>query len=303
MPKHITIRITGMTCAHCEQTAKKLLESIDSVESATIESWESGIAHLKISQNVSLDTIEAVLSNGGYGLANNAPQPKGNPLIAALLLALMVGGIALIITVFSSKFAARPSSLAEIPVNDNDNTSVEANVANEPITNEETITEENNSPSFTLPIIALDNPPEQPPALNFSVTPDVEAAGEIRIPDSERPITVLLFGTAGCSTCGIEAQSLARIVKEHDAEHLRVVFVDIYNVGGSQQLAWFANVLDATNLTWAVDTEGTLRELLGVDIDATLILDRQGNILYRDDFLTPDTVLREQIEQALEAEL
>ncbi|RMG86195.1 MAG: hypothetical protein D6712_08045 [Chloroflexi bacterium] len=302
MPEYIKIQINGMTCKHCEETAQNLLEAIDGVESATIDNWESGITHLEASKNIPLEAIEDALSKGGYRLANTSKR-AGNPLIAVLLLSLMVGGLALIIIVFSSRFAARPTSLAEIPSNNNQNltsTTVESETAS---TNEIADIETNNTASFTLPIIALDNPPEQPPALNFSVTPDVEIAGEIRIPDNERPITVLLFGTAGCSTCGIEAQSLARIVEEHDTEHLRVVFVDIYNVGGSQQLAWFANVLQATNLTWAVDTEGVLRELLGVDIDATLILDRQGNILYRDDFLTPDAVLREQIERALEAAL
>lgn len=45
---------------------------------------------------------------------------------------------------------------------------------------------------------------------------------------------------------------------------------------------------------------GTFRDQYAVDIDPTVIMNRNGAILHRDDFITEEGTLREQIELALQ---
>jgi thiol-disulfide isomerase/thioredoxin len=153
---------------------------------------------------------------------------------------------------------------------------------------------------ITLPVISTDNAPVSPPGLRSIEQASVaETAGTVQIPNPNKTITVLLAGAPGCSTCGIEAQQLSRLLDEYGSENLSVVFVDIYNFGGPEMLAWFANVLEATNLTWAIDVDGSFKERYAVDLDSTVIMNPSGEILYRDDSLTSHETLRDQIALAL----
>jgi hypothetical protein len=45
---------------------------------------------------------------------------------------------------------------------------------------------------------------------------------------------------------------------------------------------------------------GTFRDQYAVDIDSTIIMNRNGAIHYRDDFITDEGTLREQIDLALQ---
>lgn len=121
----------------------------------------------------------------------------------------------------------------------------------------------------------------------------------IQIPDQDRALTILLAGTVGCATCGTEAQTLSRILDEYGDERLRVIFVDIYNIGGTEPLAQFASQLGATNLTWTIDTDKTFMRTYKVDLDSTVIMDQAGNILFRDNIITSFETFQEQIEVAL----
>lgn len=138
-------------------------------------------------------------------------------------------------------------------------------------------------------------------AANDTTLPPGTDQRRVLIPDPDSRLTIVLSGLAGCSTCGIEAQHLSRLQDEYGPDTLHVVFVDIYNYGGPDALAWFARVLDAQNLTWAIDEDGAFKETYMVDVDSTLIMDRAGHILYRDDKVTSYEELREQIDRALQS--
>jgi hypothetical protein len=123
--------------------------------------------------------------------------------------------------------------------------------------------------------------------------------GAVQIPDPNSRITVVVAGAVGCSSCGLEAQSLAQLLNEYGTQKVRAVFVDVYKFGGPDAVAWFANVLGAANLTWAIDTNGSFKGRYNADIDTTLILNRDGQILYRDDILTPSETFRKAMDAAL----
>ncbi|RMF82760.1 MAG: hypothetical protein D6737_00860 [Chloroflexi bacterium] len=199
-------------------------------------------------------------------------------LLTASMIGLMVAGLVTIGVVFTTHRQSLPLSA----------TSTELGVV-EPI---------------LLPVISTeDAAPTAPSAFaafeDEAVAPSTHFIGAVQIPNAEKSITILLAGVAGCASCGFEAQNMSRLQDEYNLEELQFVFVDIYNFGGPDQLAWYANVLEATNLTWAIDADGLFKDAYGVDIDATLILNDSGDILYRDDTVTSYETLREQIDLIL----
>lgn len=62
-----TIKITGMTCAHCEKTVKQALLQQSGVKSVSV-SHQSGIAYIRCETKLSDKQIDAVLTPLGYGL-------------------------------------------------------------------------------------------------------------------------------------------------------------------------------------------------------------------------------------------
>ncbi|MCI0709559.1 MAG: cation transporter, partial [Chloroflexi bacterium] len=271
----LRFKIEGMTCASCAYHAHKALERLTGVTEVVIDSWHQGNARLLIdADSVTEGEIAKALDEIGYSIAkadenadtadgrSKSPSPARRRM-TPLLLIFMLAGIILVTVVFVNNRQSLPINTGRIDVD----AAVFAS-------------------GSILPVISTDNAPNDLSFLNIGETPVVNAAGEVRIPDPDRSVTVFLAGIPGCSTCGIEAQYLSNILEDLGTDNLRIVFVDVYNMAGSDNLAWFANVLEATNLTWAIDTTGTFRQQYAVDIDSTVIMNRSGKILYRDDFVT-----------------
>ncbi len=61
------IHITGMSCAHCENTIKKTLLQINGVKSVSV-SYQSGFAHVKSESKLDLKQIDALLGPLGYSI-------------------------------------------------------------------------------------------------------------------------------------------------------------------------------------------------------------------------------------------
>ncbi len=59
------LKIEGMMCPHCEARVKKILESIDGIDSATT-SFVNGTADLTLSKDVDMDIIKSAIENDGY---------------------------------------------------------------------------------------------------------------------------------------------------------------------------------------------------------------------------------------------
>ncbi len=61
----ITLKVEGMMCPHCEATVKKALEAVEGVTEATA-SHTAGTATVQAADNVSEDTLAAVIEAQGY---------------------------------------------------------------------------------------------------------------------------------------------------------------------------------------------------------------------------------------------
>lgn len=60
-------QITGMSCAHCENTIKKTLLQVNGVKSVSV-SHHNGLAHVKSESKLDLKQVDALLGPLGYGI-------------------------------------------------------------------------------------------------------------------------------------------------------------------------------------------------------------------------------------------
>ncbi len=58
------LQIKGMSCGHCSARVEKVLNAIDGVEAKV--DLDSNSAHLKLSKEVSNETIKSVVDGIGY---------------------------------------------------------------------------------------------------------------------------------------------------------------------------------------------------------------------------------------------
>jgi copper chaperone CopZ len=287
--------VQGMTCAGCVMSVEYALQQLKGVQSVTVDYLRGGRTHIEFEPHqVTQEQVAQALDAAGYTADFSVPvddpieqvassQP-GQPLLkrflSLFLLTLMIAGIATIFYVFSRNQASLPVNLDEVATSDT-------------------------GTSLTLPVVAVEEYEFTQNSLDWltdDIAPtNVSASGEsmVQIPHSDSELTILLSGLAGCATCGIEAQTLSQLQNEYSTDVVRVVFVDIYHYGGPENLAWFANMLEATNLIWAIDTDGSFKNSYQVDVDSTVIMNREGEILYRDNIVSSYDVLHEQIEIAL----
>ncbi|QPC83042.1 hypothetical protein G4Y79_01310 [Phototrophicus methaneseepsis] len=236
--------------------------------------------------------------------------------VTATLFILMIVGFFVTAGVFLKNRQALPVSIGavneQVPVSYNPPVVAESNldtVNTTSVTNSmqnltdetETVEVATRNPVF-LTVISTDQADEiiPPQALNYDPANRIDVpTWELEIPNPEMPITVFLAGTTGCSTCAIEAQSLRQVAQELQNPNLEIVVVDIYPYVGAEGLAWFAGAINATDLTWAMDQNSTFMNTYQLALDTTLIMNSNGDVLYRDDVITPYETLREQIELAL----
>jgi len=60
-----TLRIDGMMCEHCEKRVKKLLESQEEIDTATV-SHTDGTAIITLNSEITDDKLKAIIEDDGY---------------------------------------------------------------------------------------------------------------------------------------------------------------------------------------------------------------------------------------------
>lgn len=71
--KHVTLKVTGMTCAACSNRIEKVLNKMDGVEANVNLAMEKATVHYDPSKH-SLADIEKKIENLGYGVATEKVQ-------------------------------------------------------------------------------------------------------------------------------------------------------------------------------------------------------------------------------------
>ena len=114
--------------------------------------------------------------------------------------------------------------------------------------------------------------------------------------------TVLFAMAYWCGTCIPESQALATLQNEMGPQGLVVVPVDIDPTSTPDLLNQFIDYASASNLTFVFDSGGAFVQTFKVRVlDTTIILDAEGNEVYRDQFPTTYETLRAELEKVLGA--
>lgn len=65
--KEVELKVTGMTCSHCEMTVKKALESIDGVKKAKVNrNKNNALVTFKNNIEVNINELIKAVENSGY---------------------------------------------------------------------------------------------------------------------------------------------------------------------------------------------------------------------------------------------
>lgn len=101
-------------------------------------------------------------------------------------------------------------------------------------------------------------------------------------------IVVLYFMAWWCFTCIPEAQVLADLHEQYGDAGVRILVLDVDRASNEQVLDEFRTTAGGGRHLWAIDEELSVARALNVQIlDATVVIDREGRIAYRDGVPTP----------------
>jgi peroxiredoxin len=149
-----------------------------------------------------------------------------------------------------------------------------------------------------LPLSRGAAPSDLASAPAFSVR--VFDGGTITLADVRDRPTVLFFMAYWCGTCIPEAQALGRLHREFASQGLRIIAVDIDPTSSREALAGFREAAGSPGYMFAFDDGGKTTRAYGIaTLDATVIIDRDGRIAYRDAFVTDYLTLRDAIARVI----
>ena len=117
----------------------------------------------------------------------------------------------------------------------------------------------------------------------------------------ERGKVVALYSMAGwCGSCIPEAQSWSKLYPEYKDEGLQVLIVSMDPNDTPQTIEGFRQAGGIGSLPWAIDETGEVSRSLDIRaLDSTVIVDREGRIVYRDSAPTPYETLDKELREVL----
>lgn len=106
--------------------------------------------------------------------------------------------------------------------------------------------------------------------------------------DAAGSITLVFFMAAWCPTCPGEAIALRQLHEDYRDRGVTVLIVDVDQEEGEPELAAFRELTGNADHYWALDRDFVVARALEVNtLDATIVIDAQGRIAYRDGSPTP----------------
>lgn len=108
---------------------------------------------------------------------------------------------------------------------------------------------------------------------------------------------IILFMAYWCGNCIPEARALAQLKKEY-GDQINIIALDIDASSTVESLERFKQAADNGEYVWAFDRELQVLSAYQVRaLDTTLILDKNGIIVYRDETPTPYNTLKSALRE------
>ncbi len=109
--------------------------------------------------------------------------------------------------------------------------------------------------------------------------------------------TAILFMAYWCTRCIPEATALGQLQREY-GDRVSLAAIDPDPSSTPELLAQFKRAAGNGPITWAFDGEGrVLTAFQVVALDTTLIFDREGHLVYRDEVPTTYQTLKRELEK------
>ncbi len=138
-------------------------------------------------------------------------------------------------------------------------------------------------------------PTKGQPAPDFSV-PTLDG-GTFRLADQRGKPTVIFFMAYWCPTCVPEAQALAKLHQEY-GDKVAILALDIDPSSSPKSLTQFKQWAGNPDYAFGFDKGNVVVQKYKVrSLDATVIVDAEGKIVYQDTYPTPYERLKAELEK------
>ncbi|MGE3961752.1 MAG: TlpA family protein disulfide reductase [Dehalococcoidia bacterium] len=147
------------------------------------------------------------------------------------------------------------------------------------------------------------SPEKRPTAASFQVETASYADGSTFALRGGEPnsVTVVFFMAAWCPTCVSESIALRELHREYEDSGVAVLILDVDQNETEEDLARFRELTGNGEHYWAMDRDFSVARALDVNVlDATVVIDQQGRIAYRDGSPSEYEVLAAVVEALLE---
>jgi peroxiredoxin len=123
---------------------------------------------------------------------------------------------------------------------------------------------------------------------------------EFSLAEKRGEVVALYFMAGWCSTCIAEAQAWSELYPEYENKGLEVLMVSADPNDTPQTIEAFRRAGGIEGLPWAIDRTGEFTRSLSVRaLDSTIIIDREGQIVYRDAVPTAQQTLERELKEVL----
>lgn len=122
----------------------------------------------------------------------------------------------------------------------------------------------------------------------------------VSLPGTPGQITVVYTMGYWCADCVPGAKTLARLQTQYGSRGVRFIAVDVSPQVTATDLQPFLQVVGDNHLTWAMDASGRFAYLYKIQtLDTAIILDGQGQEVYRGGQSSSDTNIRAALDKLL----
>lgn len=123
---------------------------------------------------------------------------------------------------------------------------------------------------------------------------------EFELSGKRGEVVALYFMAGWCGSCIPEAQSWSKLYPAYKDKGLSLLVVSVDPNDTPQTIERFREAGNIGPLPWTIDETGEIPQSLDIrSLDATVIIDRDGRVVYRDAAPTPYKTLESELEEIL----
>ncbi len=123
---------------------------------------------------------------------------------------------------------------------------------------------------------------------------------EFHLTDKRGRVVALYFMASWCGTCIPEAQVWSELYPAYRERGLELLMVSADPNDTPATIERFRRTAGIDPLPWAIDRTGAVARSLGVRaLDSTVLIEREGQVVFRDAVPTDSKTLRDELEKVL----